>query len=66
MAKLFAIYEKPADTAAFDDYSFNQHLPRANTLPGLRSYEVSSGDVIGMANFADAGVDILVGETRQA
>ncbi|ABM36309.1 EthD family reductase [Polaromonas naphthalenivorans] len=101
MAKLFAIYQQPADTAAFDDYYFNKHLPLAKTLPGLRSYEVTSGDVMGMAgkhgaylvavlefdsmaaiqaamasaqgqataadlaNFAGAGVDIMVGETRR-
>ncbi|MBH2010588.1 MAG: EthD family reductase, partial [Xanthomonadaceae bacterium] len=89
------------DTAAFDDYYFNKHLPLAKTLPGLRSYEVTSGDVMGMAgkhgaylvavlefdsmaaiqaamasaqgqataadlaNFAGAGVDIMVGETRR-
>lgn len=101
MAKLFAIYQQPADTTAFDDYYFNKHLPLAKTLPGLRSYEVTSGDVMGMAgkhgaylvavlefdsmaaiqaamasaqgqataadlaNFAGAGVDIMVGETRR-
>ncbi|MDB5867745.1 MAG: Ethyl tert-butyl ether degradation EthD, partial [Polaromonas sp.] len=75
--------------------------PLAKTIPGLRSYEVTHGDVMGMvgkhgvylvavlafdsmaaieaamaspqgqataadlANFAGAGVDILMGETRQ-
>ncbi len=101
MAKLFAVYQQPADTAAFDDYYFSKHVPLAKTLPGLRGYEVTSGDVMGMAgkhgaylvavlefdsmpaiqaamasaqgqataadlaNFAGAGVDIMVGETRQ-
>ncbi|HTD03519.1 EthD family reductase, partial [Undibacterium sp.] len=49
MAKLFAIYRQPADPAKFDDYYFNKHVPLAKTIPGLRSYEVSSGDVMGMS-----------------
>ncbi len=100
MAKLFAIYQQPADTAVFDDYYFSKHVPLAKTIPGLRSYEVTRGDVMGMAgkhgvylvailefdsmaaiqtamtspqgqataadlaNFASAGVDVLMGETR--
>ena len=100
MAKLFAIYQQPADAAAFDDHYFSKQVPLAKTLPGLRSYEVTRGDVMGMAgkhgvymvailefdsmaaiqaaiaspqgqataadlaNFAGAGVDIMIGETR--
>jgi uncharacterized protein (TIGR02118 family) len=100
MAKLFAIYQQPADSAAFDSYYFNTHVPLAKTIPGLRSYEVTRGDVMGMAgkhgvylvailefdsmaaiqaamaspqgqataadlaNFASAGVDVMMGETR--
>ncbi len=100
MAKLFAIYQQPADAAVFDDYYFNKHVPLAKTIPGLRSYEVTHGDVMGMAgkhgvylvailefdsmaaigaamaspqgqataadlaNFAAAGVDVMMGETR--
>ena len=100
MAKIFAVYQQPADTAVFDDYYFNKHLPLAKTIPGLRSYEVTRGDVMGMAgkhgvyliailefdsmaaiqaamaspqgqaiaadlaNFAGAGVEIMIGETR--
>ena len=100
MAKLFAIYQQPADTAVFDAYYFNKHVPLAKTIPGLRSYEVTSGDVMGMAgkhgvylvailefdslaaigaamaspqgqataadlaNFAGAGVDVMMGETK--
>ena len=41
MAKLFAVYQQPADTAAFDDYYFSKHAPLAKTLPGLRGYEVT-------------------------
>lgn len=99
MAKLYAIYQQPADTAKFDAYYFNTHVPLAKTLPGLRSYEVTRGDVMGMAgkhaaylvatlafdsmaaigaamaspqgqataadlaNFATAGVDVMMGDT---
>jgi uncharacterized protein (TIGR02118 family) len=100
MAKLFAIYQQPTDPAAFDSYYFNKHLPLAKTIPGLKSYEVTRGDVMGMtgkhgvylvailefasmeavgaamaspqgqataadlANFASAGVDVMMGETK--
>jgi len=100
MAKLFAIYQQPKDPAAFDDYYFNKHVPLAKTIPGLKSYEVTRGDVMGMggkhgvyliailefesmaaigaamtsaqgqataadlANFATAGVDVMMGETK--
>ncbi len=100
MAKLYAIYQQPADTAAFDSYYFNKHVPLAKTIPGLLSYEVTRGDVMGMAgkhsvylvatlefeslpaigaamaspqgqataadlaNFASAGVDVMMGETH--
>ncbi|MBT9494198.1 MAG: EthD family reductase [Paucibacter sp.] len=99
MAKLFAVYQQPNDPAAFDNYYFNKHVPLAKTLPGLRSYEVTRGDVMGMggkhgvyliaalefdsmesisaamaspqgqatagdlANFAAAGVEVMMGET---
>lgn len=100
MAKLFAVYRQPEDSAAFDSYYFNTHVPLAKTIPGLKSYEVTRGDVMGMggkhsvylvaslefdsmeaigaamaspegqataadlANFASAGVDIMMAETR--
>ena len=48
MAKLYAIYQQPTDPAQFDAYYFNTHVPLAKTIPGLRSYEVSKGDVMGM------------------
>lgn len=99
MAKLFAIYQQPEDPAAFDRYYFDKHVPLAKTIPGLRSYEVTRGDVMGMggkhgvylvavlqfdsmaaiaaamasaqgqataadlANFAAAGVDVMMAET---
>ena len=102
MAKLFAIYQQPVDAKAFDDYYFNKHVPLAKTIPGLRGYEVTHGDVMGKAgkhgvylvailefdsmaaigaamaspqgqaaaadlpNFATAGVDLMMSETRLA
>ena len=101
MATLFAIYQQPKDPAAFDSYYFNTHVPLAKTIPGLRSYEVTRGDVMGMggkhgaylvallefdslaaigaamgspqgqataadlANFASAGVDVMMAETAK-
>lgn len=49
MAQVLALYKKPADAAAFDAYYFGKHVPLAKTLPGLRSYHVSSGPVGGGA-----------------
>ena len=99
MAKLFAVYQQPTDPAAFDNYYFSTHVPLAKTIPGLKSYEITTGDVVGMAgkhgvylvailefesmaaiaaamasrqgqataadlaNFAGAGVDVMMGET---
>ena len=100
MAKLIALYKKPADAAAFDAYYYSTHVPLAKTLPGLRSYEVSTGSIgtpageaplhlvaiLGfdsmaaiqaaltspqgvatagdLGNFAQAGVDLLMFDTK--
>ena len=45
MAKVFAMYKRPADPAAFDRYYYATHVPIAKKLPGLRNYEVTSGPV---------------------
>ena len=101
MAKLFAVYQQPKDPAAFDSYYFSKHVPLAKTIPGLKSYEVTTGDVMGMAgkhnvylvailefeslaaigeamasaqgqataadlaNFANTGVEVMMGDTKQ-
>jgi uncharacterized protein (TIGR02118 family) len=96
MAKLIALYKKPADAAAFDRYYHATHVPLAKTLPGLRRYEIgtpvgdtplhlvailsfdstaaiqaalkspqgaaTAGD---LANFAQAGVDLVMFDTRE-
>jgi uncharacterized protein (TIGR02118 family) len=100
VAKLIALYNKPADTAAFDAYYFSRHIPLAKTIPGLRRYEVNAGVITtpqgaspihlaailhfdsmsaiqqalvspegvatagDLANFAQAGVDLLMFDTR--
>ena len=102
MAKLVALYKKPADAAAFDKYYFSTHVPKAKTIPGLRSYEVSTSAVTSaagespyhlvamlgfdslaaiqaalgsaegqatagdLANFAQAGVELLMFDTKTA
>ncbi len=101
MAKLLALYKKPADAAAFDSYYFSTHVPLAKAIPGLRSYEVNNGPVgspMGespyhlaavltfdsgeaiqqafgspqgqaaagdLANFAQAGVELLIFDTKE-
>ena len=101
MAKLVALYKKPADAVAFDNHYFIDHIPKAKTLPGLRRYEVSTGSVTSaagespyhlvailsfdslaaiqaalgspqgqatagdLANFAQAGVELLMFDTKE-
>ncbi|MBK8742450.1 MAG: EthD family reductase [Betaproteobacteria bacterium] len=101
MAKLIAMYKKPADAQAFDAYYYGTHVPLAKTVPGLRSYEVSSGPVAtpagpsayhliatlgfdsmaaiqqalgspegiatarDLGNFAQAGVDLLIMDSKE-
>lgn len=45
MATLVALYQKPADPQAFDDYYRTTHIPLAKTIPGLRRFEISNGAV---------------------
>ncbi len=67
MAKLFAIYRQPEDEAAFDAYYFDTHVPLAKTIPGLRSYEVTRGNVMGMAGKHDVYlVAILAFDSMEA
>jgi uncharacterized protein (TIGR02118 family) len=100
MAKLVALYKKPANPAVFDAYYFSTHLPLAKKIAGLRSYEVNSGAIVtpqgespyhliatmsfdslaairqavaspegqataaDLANFAQAGVELLIFDTQ--
>ena len=45
MAELVVMYKTPKDTAAFDKYYFEKHIPIAKKIPGLRKYMVSQGPV---------------------
>jgi uncharacterized protein (TIGR02118 family) len=100
VAKIVALYKKPADAAAFDAYYFATHVPKAKKVPGLKRYEVSAGPVgtpqgaspyhlaailsfdsvdavqrglsspegqataADLANFAQAGVDLLIFDSK--
>jgi len=100
MAKVIALYKKPADPAAFDAYYHATHVPLAKTLPGLRGYQISHGPIgtpageaplhlvavlefdsmaaiqaaltspegaataADLGNFATAGVDLLMFDTK--
>ncbi len=57
MAKVLAIYKKPADAAAFDAHYYAKHVPLAKTLPGLRSYQVSTGP--GGSPAGDSGLHLV-------
>jgi uncharacterized protein (TIGR02118 family) len=41
MAKLVALYKKPANPQEFDDRYFNGHVPLVNQIPGLKRCEVA-------------------------
>jgi uncharacterized protein (TIGR02118 family) len=45
MAELVVMYKTPKDTAFFDRYYFEKHIPIAKKIPGLRKYAVSQGPV---------------------
>jgi uncharacterized protein (TIGR02118 family) len=53
MAKMVVIYKTPANSAAFDKYYYEIHVPLAKRLPGLRKYEVSRGPIATPAGPAD-------------
>ncbi|MBI5263535.1 MAG: EthD family reductase [Bradyrhizobium sp.] len=46
MAELIVLYKTPKDAAAFDKHYFENHVPIAKKLPGLRKYTVSKGQVV--------------------
>lgn len=46
MAKLIALYNQPADTAAFDAYYEPTHVPLARKIPRLRAFEMSTSPVM--------------------
>ena len=44
-AKIIAMYGTPTDAATFDQRYVGEHLALAKKIPGLRSFEVSSGPI---------------------
>ena len=52
MARIVALYDKPKDPAAFDRYYETTHVDIAQTMPGLRSIELSKGPVVTAAGGA--------------
>lgn len=53
MAQLVVTYGKPTDAAAFDKHYFENHVPLAMKIPGLRGYDVSEGGVATPAGPSD-------------
>ena|SRR6516225_8733460 len=51
---MVVIYNKPNDVAAFERHYFEQHVPLAKRLPGIRKYEVSQGPIVSPAGASDA------------
>jgi uncharacterized protein (TIGR02118 family) len=45
MARILAMYTKPADAAAWDEHYYNHHIPLAKKVPGLRRLELSRGEI---------------------
>ena len=45
MADVVVTYKTPKDTAAFDKYYAETHIPLAKKMPGLRKFQVSRGPV---------------------
>jgi uncharacterized protein (TIGR02118 family) len=99
MARILALYNPPADPAAFDRYYRETHVPLAKRIPGVRSCDISTAPprvaagnpiylvaqltfdsladidtamaspegqatVTDLANFAHAGVTLLVFDTE--
>jgi uncharacterized protein (TIGR02118 family) len=59
VAQVLVLYNQPADSAAFDRYYRETHVPIANRIPGLRSCSVSQGPVAALAGGAPYLVAIL-------
>jgi uncharacterized protein (TIGR02118 family) len=49
MASVVVLYKTPKDTAAFDKYYAETHIPMVKKIPGLRRYERSRGPVAAAA-----------------
>lgn len=45
MAKVVVLYKKPKSAEAFDKHYSAVHIPLAKKIPGLKKYDISTGDV---------------------
>ncbi len=45
MARMTVVYRRPADPESFDRHYREVHVPLVKKLPGLRGYDVSTGEV---------------------
>jgi uncharacterized protein (TIGR02118 family) len=52
MTRMLVCYGTPEDPAEFDRYYREVHVPLAWTLPGLREYTVSTGEITGVGEEA--------------
>ena len=59
MAQILVLYHTPTDSVAFDRYYRETHIPIAQKIPGLRSYQISDGPVQALAGTAPYLVAIL-------
>lgn len=59
MAQVLVLYNTPVDSAAFDRYYEESHIPIAKQIPGLRRYTVNAGPVQALAGSAPYVVAIL-------
>jgi len=66
MAKLLAMYKRPADPAAFDRYYYGTHVPLAKKIPGLERYDVSQGPVLMPAGPAPYHLVAILGFSSMA
>lgn len=63
MAQLLVLYNTPTDPAAFDRYYRETHIPIAKKIPGLKSYTINAGPVMGLAGTAPYLVATLTFDT---
>ncbi|MBZ4691353.1 EthD family reductase [Cereibacter changlensis] len=61
MARLVVMYRTPADAGAFDRHYRETHIPLAKNLPGLRSYEISTGPVLAPGGASDYHLVAVLG-----
>lgn len=61
MARLVVMYKTPTDAETFNSYYRETHVPIARQLPGLRSYEISTGPVLAPGGASDYHLVAILG-----